>query len=157
MKRKVNQDYRKLKNMYYWIAFAIGYAFPFTYFAIKLGFTQDSVSSKIVMPVLIVGILGVLKLSSDLPRWVSTWEPSFYKGLMKAVPKLILFIVLITLGLSLKYVIEQSIEVKFAAYFETVLVLFGSMTVASIFEAFHLKYKELYLISKGYVLGVVNK
>jgi hypothetical protein len=26
-----------------------------------------------------------------------------------------------------------------------------------VFDAFHLKYKELYLISKGYVLGVVNK
>lgn len=152
-----SQDYAKKKNMFYWIAFAIGYLFPFMYFAIKLGFTQDSVSSKIVMPVLIVGTLGVLKLSSDLPRWVSTWEPSFFKGLMKATPKILLFIILITLGLSLKYVIEQSIEVSFAAYFETVIVLFGSMSVASIFEAFHLKYKELYLISKGYVLGVVNK
>jgi hypothetical protein len=150
-------QYKKKRNMYYWIAFAIGYALPFVYFAVKLGFTTESVSSKIVMPVLIVGTLGVLKLSSDLPRWVSTWEPSFQKGLMKAIPKLTLFTILITLGLSLKYVIENSIEVGFASYFETVIVLFGSMSVASIFEAFHLKYKELYLISKGYVLGVVNK
>jgi hypothetical protein len=153
----MDKNYKTLKNKYYWIAFVIGYVFPFMYFAIKLGFTQDSISSKIVMPVLIVGILGVLKLSSDLPRWVSTWEPSFLKGLMKAIPKLLLFVVLITLGLSLKYIIERSIDVKFAAYFETVIVLFGSMAIASIFEAFHLKYKELYLISKGYVLGVVNK
>jgi hypothetical protein len=153
----MNKNYNTLKNRYYWIAFATGYLFPFMYFAIKLGFTQESVSSKIVMPVLIVGTLGVLKLSSDLPRWVSTWEPSFYKGLMKALPKLVLFIILITLGLSLKYIIERSIDVSFASYFETVIVLFGSMSVASIFEAFHLKYKELYLISKGYVLGVVNK
>jgi hypothetical protein len=150
-------EYKKKKNMYYWIAFAIGYVLPFTYFAIKLGFTTDSVSSKIVMPVLIVGTLGALKLSGDIPRWVSTWEPSFKKGLMKAIPKLTLFTLLISLGLSLKYVIENAIDVAFTSYFETVIVLFGSMSVASIFEAFHLKYKELYLISKGYVLGVVNK
>jgi hypothetical protein len=143
--------------MYYWIAFAIGYALPFVYFAVKLGFTTESVSSKIVMPVLIVGTLGALKLSSDLPRWVSTWEPSLLKGLVKASPKILLFIVLITLGLTLKYVIENAIDVAFTAYFETVIVLFGSMAVASVFDAFHLKYKELYLLSKGYVLGVVNK
>ena len=150
-------QYKKKRNMYYWIAFAIGYALPFVYFAVKLGFTTESVSSKIVMPVLIVGTLGALKLSSDLPRWVSTWEPSLLKGLVKASPKILLFIVLITLGLTLKYVIENAIDVAFTAYFETVIVLFGSMAVASVFDAFHLKYKELYLLSKGYVLGVVNK
>jgi hypothetical protein len=150
-------NYKALKNKYYWIAFILGYVVPFAYFAFKLGFTEASVTSKIVMPVLIVGTLGVLKLSSDLPKWVDTWEPSFQKGLMRAIPKFTLFSLLITLGLSLKYVIENSIDVAFTAYFETVIVLFGSMSVASIFEAFHLKYKELYLISKGYVLGVVNK
>ena len=41
-------------------------------------------------------------------------------------------------------------------YFETVLVLFGGIAVGSVIEAFHLKYKELDLIAKGY-LGVVNK
>jgi hypothetical protein len=150
-------NYQKLKNRYYWLGFLTGYVMPFIYFAIKLGFTQESASSKIVMPVLVVGTLGIIKLSADMPRWVSTWEPSFMKGLAKAGPKILLFIVLITLGLTLKYVIENSIDVAFTAYFETVIVLFGSMSIASIFEAFHLKYKELYLISKGYVLGVVNK
>jgi hypothetical protein len=150
-------NYQKLKNRYYWLGFLTGYVLPFVYFAIKLGFTEQSVSNKIVMPVLVVGTLGIIKLASDMPRWVSTWEPSFMKGLAKATPKILLFIVLITLGLTLKYVIENSIDVAFTAYFETVIVLFGSMSVASIFEAFHLKYKELYLISKGYVLGVVNK
>ena len=152
-----NINYNQKKNMYYWISFAVGYVLPFVYFAIKLGFTEASISNKIVMPTIIVGTLGIIKLASDMPRWVSTWEPSLMKGLAKATPKILLFIVLITLGLTLKYVIENSIDVAFTSYFETVIVLFGSMSVASIFEAFHLKYKELYLISKGYVLGVVNK
>lgn len=152
-----NVNYKQKKNMYYWISFAVGYVLPFVYFAIKLGFTEASISNKIVMPTIIVGTLGIVKLASDMPRWVSTWEPSLMKGLAKATPKILLFVVLISLGLTLKYVIENSIDVAFTAYFETVIVLFGSMSVASIFEAFHLKYKELYLISKGYVLGVVNK
>ena len=68
-----------------------------------------------------------------------------------------LFRSLITLGLALKYIIESQLEVAFHMYFETVLVVFGSIAVASIIEAVHLKYKELDLIEKGYVLGVVNK
>lgn len=150
-------NYATLKNRYYWIGFLIGYVLPFAYFAIKLGFTQDSVSSKLVIPTIIVGTLGIIKLASDIPQWVSAWEPSLFKGLVKASPKILLFIVLITLGLTLKYVIENAIDVAFTSYFETVIVLFGSMAVASVFDAFHLKYKELYLLSKGYVLGVVNK
>jgi hypothetical protein len=150
-------NYAKLKNTYYWIGFLIGYVLPFAYFAIKLGFTEASVSSRLVMPTIIVGTIGIIKLASDIPQWVSAWEPSLFKGLVKASPKILLFIVLITLGLTLKYVIENAIDVAFTAYFETVIVLFGSMAVASVFDAFHLKYKELYLISKGYVLGVVNK
>jgi hypothetical protein len=150
-------NYAKLKNTYYWIGFLIGYVLPFAYFAIKLGFTEASVSSRLVMPTIIVGTIGIIKLASDIPQWVSAWEPSLFKGLVKASPKILLFIVLITLGLTLKYVIENAIDVAFTAYFETVIVLFGSMAVASVFDAFHLKYKELYLLSKGYVLGVVNK
>ena len=150
-------NYDKLRVRYYWLAFITSYIFPFAYFAIKLGLTQEDRSAKIVMPVLIIGILGIIKLSSDIPRWVSTWQPSFLKGLIKAVPKILLFIILITLGLTLKYVLENSIDVSFVSYFETVLVLFGGMAVGSIFEAFHLKYKELDLMSKGYVLGVINK
>jgi hypothetical protein len=150
-------NYAKLKNTYYWIAFLIGYLLPFAYFAIKLGFTEAPVSSRLVMPTIIVGTIGIIKLASDIPQWVSAWEPSLFKGLVKASPKILLFIVLITLGLTLKYVIENAIDVAFTSYFETVIVLFGSMAVASVFDAFHLKYKELYLLSKGYVLGVVNK
>ncbi len=150
-------NYAKLKNTYYWIGFLIGYFLPFAYFAIKLGFTEAPVSSRLVMPTIIVGTIGIIKLASDIPQWVSAWEPSLFKGLVKASPKILLFIVLITLGLTLKYVIENAIDVAFTSYFETVIVLFGSMAVASVFDAFHLKYKELYLLSKGYVLGVVNK
>jgi hypothetical protein len=150
-------NYANLKNTYYWIGFLIGYFLPFAYFAIKLGFTEAPVSSRLVMPTIIVGTIGIIKLASDIPQWVSAWEPSLFKGLVKASPKILLFIVLITLGLTLKYVIENAIDVAFTSYFETVIVLFGSMAVASVFDAFHLKYKELYLLSKGYVLGVVNK
>ena len=145
---------RRRKILFYWIAFAFSYIFPFVYFLIKLGITRST--TKIVLPVLIVGVFAVLKLASDLPKWVSTWEPSIWKGLVKATPKFLLFIVLITLGLALKYIIERQVQLAFATYFETVIVLFGGMSVGSIFEAYHLYYKEQYLISKGYVLGVVN-
>lgn len=145
----------KKRIIFYWVSFLISYVFPFVYFLIKLGITQQT--TRIVMPVLFLGLLAVGKLAVDLPRLVATWEPSFKKGLVKAIPKLLLFIILMTLGLSLKYVIENAIDVAFNTYFETVLVLFGSMAIGSFFEAHHLKYKELYLISKGYVLGVVNK
>lgn len=145
----------KLKNRYYWLSFLISYVFPFIYFFTKLGITKQS--TKLVMPVVIIGIIAILKLASDIPKWVSTWEPSFKKGIVKSIPKFLIFIVLITLGLTLKYIMQRSIDIALTSYFETVLVLFGSMCLGSIFEAYHLKYKELYLISKGYVLGVVNK
>lgn len=141
--------------MYYWLSFTLSYIFPLVYFFIKLGVTQQS--TKLVMPVVVLSIIATFKLASDIPKWVSTWQPSFKKGIVKSVPKILLFIILITLGLTLKYILEKQIEVAFTSYFETVFVLFGGMTVGSIFEAFHLKYKELYLIEKGYVLGVVNK
>ena len=147
--------YRTRKNLFYWVAFACGYIFPFVYFLIKLGLTQST--TKIVLPVMIVMLLAVLKLGADLPKWVSTWEPSIWKGIVKAIPKFLLFIVLITMGLALKYIIERQVQLAFATYFETVLVLFGGMSVGAVFEAYHLYYKELYLISKGYVLGVVNR
>lgn len=147
--------YRKRKNQFYWLAYLFSYILPFTYFAVKLGLTQEV--TKIVMPTVIVGLLGILRLSSDIPRWVSTWEPSFAKGLVKGIPKIILFVILITLGLTLKYVMERTFTLGFEAYFETVIVLFGGSAVGAIFEAYHLKYKELYLLAKGYVLGVVNK
>lgn len=148
-------NYSMRRYCYYWLAFLISYGFPFLYFFIKLGITQEA--TKLVMPVVILMALGILKLASDTPKWVSTWRPSFKKGMIKAIPKILLFIMLITLGLTLKYVLERQVEVAFISYFETVLVLFGGMSVGSIFEAMHLKYKELDLIKKGYVLGVVNK
>lgn len=141
--------------LFYWLAFGVSYVFPFLYFLIKLGITQQKTT--IVIPVIIIGFMGIIRLSSDIPRWVGTWRPSFGKGLIKAIPKILLFIILITLGLTLKIIIEREIELKFAMYFETVLVLFGGIAVGSVIEAFHLKYKELDLIAKGYVLGVVNK
>lgn len=148
-------NYFKQRVLYYWLAFIASYVFPFTYFFIKLGITKQA--TKLVLPVVLILALGVIKLASDIPKWVSTWKPSFRKGLIKAIPKLLLFIFLITIGLTLKHMLQRQIEIAFTAYFETVLVLFGGMSVGSIFEAYHLKYKELSLLASGYVLGVVNK
>jgi hypothetical protein len=146
---------KKRRYLYYWLAFGISYIIPLAYFAAKFGITQDKKS--LGLPVLMVFIIALFKLATDLPRLVSTWEPSFKKGLVKGVPKFIAFIALITFGLVFKIVLEQQIDVAFLSYFETVFVFFGSLSVGAIFDAFHLKYTELYLISKGYVLGVVNK
>ena len=147
--------YKKQKNLYYIIAYIIGYVLPFAYFAIKMGVTKEVTT--IVVPTVMVGFVGIIKLGVDIPSWVATWEPSLKKGMVKAVPKVLLFILLITLGLTLRYMLMRSIDLAFFTYFETVMVLFGGLALGSVFEAYHLKYKELYLISKGYVLGVVNK
>lgn len=143
------------RYIYYWIELLFSYGFPFVYFFIKLGITKQA--TKLVMPVVLIGLLAVIRLAADLPRWVATWQPSFKKGLVKAAPKLLLFIMLITLGLTLKYILARQINLAFLTYFETVFVLFGGMAVGSIFGAYHLKYKELDMIAKGYVLGVVNR
>ena len=148
-------NYRALKNKYYWLAFLFSYVFPFVYFFIKLGITRQS--TEIVMPVVLVAVFAVVKLASDIPVWVEGWQPSVKKGLVRAIPKFALFIVLITLGLTLKYVLEKQMEVAFASYFETIFVLFGGMCVGAVFDAYHRMYRELYQISLGYVLGVVNK
>lgn len=148
-------NYYMLRLLYYWIAFTLSYIFPFVYFLVKLGITKTSTT--VVLPTLFLGIIAIVKLAIDIPKWVETWQPSFKKGLIKALPKLCLFIILITLGLTLRYMINNAIQIAFSVYFETVLVLFGGMAVGSVFEAYHLKYKELDLIDKGYVLGVVRK
>lgn len=148
-------NYYMLRLLYYWIAFILSYIFPFVYFLVKLGITKTSTT--VVLPTLFLGIIAIVKLAIDIPKWVETWQPSFKKGLIKALPKLCLFIILITLGLTLRYMINNAIQIAFSVYFETVLVLFGGIAVGSIFEAYHLKYKELDLIDKGYVLGVVRK
>lgn len=149
------ENLRRKKNLFYWTAFGCSYIFPFVYFAIRFGFTKQV--TQIILPVVIVAVFAVVKLARDLPKWVSTWEPSIKKGLVKAIPVFLLFIFLITFGLILKYIIEKQIDANFVIYFETVFVFFGSMCVGAIFEAYHLMYKELYLISRGYVLGVVNR
>lgn len=139
----------------YWLALAVGYLFPLIYFYISAGITKQT--TKLVMPTLIAGIFLVSRLTSDIRKWTSTWQPSFWKGMLLALPKLILFIILITVGLVLKWLVENQIEATFYIYFETVFVLFGGQAVGAIIDAFHLKYYQLDLISKGYVLGVVNK
>lgn len=139
----------------YWLAFAVGYLFPFIYFFISAGITKQS--TKWVLPTLIAGIFLVAKLTRDIPHWTRTWQPSFMKGMLAALPKLLLFTVLISLGLLLKWIIAKQIESSFYTYFETIIVLFGGQSVGAVINAFHLKYYQLDLIAKGYVLGVVNK
>lgn len=148
------KEWKQKKNMFYLLFYLFSYILPFTYFVIKMGVTKESTT--VVMPVVFIGFIGILKLGMDIPSWVATWEPSLKKGLIKAIPKLLLFIVLMTLGLTLKYMLIKTIDVAFFTYFETVIVLFGGMAIGAIFGAYHLKYKEKYLMSKGYVLGTIN-
>jgi hypothetical protein len=94
------------------------------------------------MPILILAFLGVIRIAMDVPAWIANWQPSFAKGLLKALPTLLLFGMLITIGLTLQYVIETQPALPFGVYFEAVLTLFGSLSVGSVLEAFHLKFKE---------------
>ena len=142
------------RYLYWWISFFIGYMFPFIYFFTKLGITKTATT--IVLPTVILAVVAVLKLCTTIPQWISTWQPSIYKGLIKSIPIFLLFICLVTFGLLFKYMLENQVQVAFTTYFETVFIVFGSLSVSAVFSAIHLKYKELDLISKGYVLGVVN-
>lgn len=143
------------RYLYWWVSFLIGYIFPFTYFAIKLGVTKQATS--IVMPVVILGIVAILELCKTIPEWIATWRPCFLKGFIKVIPTFLLFICMITFGLALKYMFEHYIELSLFLYFEVVLVVFGSQCVSGVLKAIHQKYKELDLLNKGYTLGVVNK
>ena len=143
------------RYLFFWLYYALGYIFPFAYFLSKWGITKKATS--IVLPVIFILFLAIIRLCIAIPGWVATWRPSFTKGIIKSIPVYLLFIVLITLGLTLKYILEQQIKFAFTLYFEVIFVLFGSLCCASIFNALHLKYKEIDLIEKGYVLGVVNK
>ena len=143
------------RYVYFWLHYTIGYIFPFIYFLSKWGVTKKATS--IVMPVVLILFLAIIRLCIAIPSWVATWRPSFTKGIIRSIPVYLLFITLITLGLTFKYLLENQINIAFSLYFEVILILFGSLCVASVFNALHLKYKELDLIEKGYVLGVVNK
>lgn len=143
------------RYLFFWLSYTIGYLTPLIYFLVKLGITKKATS--IVMPVVLLALLAIIKLSSAIPKWIQTWKPSFVKGLVKAIPVYLLFICLTTIGLTLKVMLEQQIIATFNLYFEVVFVVFGSLCIAGIFDALHLKYKELDMIEKGYVLGVVNK
>ena len=146
---------QRKRYLYFWMYYLIGFIFPLVYFLCKLGITKEITS--IVLPVLFIAVIAILKLCSAIPAWISTWRPSVTKGILHSIPMYLLFVLLITIGLTLKYIITKQIEVAFALYFEVVLVLFGSLCVASIPHALHIKYKELDLIEKGYILGTVRK
>lgn len=139
----------------YWLGVIVGYGFPLVYFMVQAGVMRQA--NKIVMPTLIAGIFLVIRLSRDVPEWTRTWQPSMKKGLVLALPKIVIFIILISLGLALKWLVEKQIEASFFTYFETVFVIFGGQAVGAIIDAYHLKYKQLSLIKSGYVMGVVNR
>ena len=120
-----------------------------------MGITKRRVS--IVWLVVILLFIAVIKLGTAIPEWTATWKPSFKKGLLRAIPKIVLFIGLVTLGLTTIYMLKKQIDFVFTSYFEAVFVIFGAQCVGAVVDAFHLKYKELHLIEQGYVLGVVNK
>lgn len=143
------------RYLFFWLSFIVGYVVPCVYFIVKLGITKQATT--IVMPTLLVIIAVVIKLFASIPDWISTWKPSFAKGLIKGIPVVLLFVMLMTLGFTLKHFAENAVELAFDMYFEVVLVLFGSLCAAAFLDALHLKYKELDLMDKGYVLGVVNK
>lgn len=139
----------------YWLGVLVGYGFPLVYFMVQAGVMRQA--NKIVMPTLIAGIFLVIRLSRDVPEWTRTWQPSMKKGLVLALPKIVMFVILVSLGLALKWIVERQIEASFFTYFETVFVIFGGQAVGAIIDAYHLKYKQLSLIESGYVMGVVNR
>lgn len=143
------------RYLYWWISFFIGYIFPFIYFFAKLGITKTATT--VVLPVVILAVIAVIKLCTAIPEWIATWRPSVFKGLLKSLPIFLLFICLVTFGILFKYMLENQIELAFGAYFETIFIVFGSLSLSAVFGAFHLKYKEEDLLKKGYVLGVVNR
>lgn len=140
---------------YWWLALIVNYIFPLIYFIVKLGITKESTS--IIMPIIIISIGAIIHLCRAIPIWVESWRPCVLKGIIKASPIYLLFICLITFGLIFKYILENQIDIAFTSYFETVLVVFGSMCIGSVFSALHQKYRDEDLLRKGYVLGVVNK
>lgn len=151
----MNNNNQTKRYIYYWTSFLVGYVFPFVYFTVKVGITKTSTS--IVLPTVLTLVFLVVKLTTDIKEWTSTWKPSFKKGMVQAIPKLLLFILLISLGLTLQVILKRQVEIMMSSYFEAVLVIFGAQALSEIIRAMHLKYKEMDLIEKGYVLGVVNR
>ena len=149
------QHLKRKRYLTYWMSVVIGYVFPFVYFFVKMGVQKQA--TKLVMPTLIAGILLVIRLARDLPQWTAKWRPSFAKGLLLALPKIILFIILLSIGALLEWIITEQIEASFYTYFETIIVLFGGQAVGAVAGAFHLKYQQIDMMQEGYVLGVINK
>ena len=87
---------------------------------------------------------------------VSTWEPSILKGLIKETPKIIILLIALTAAVML----SKDIKINALIALDNLIVLsivIAFVIVGSVFEAFHMKYKELCLLDSGYVLGTVNK
>ncbi len=143
------------RRTYYWLSLSTSYGFPIAYYGAKLGFTKASTS--VALPILLMTLLAIIRISMDIPTWVRTWKPSFLKGMLRAIPVLLVFIILVTLGLTFKYMLDNQVQISFAPYFETVFVLFGGQSVGAVLNAVHLKHKEIDMMSKGYVLGTINK
>jgi len=145
----------KKRYLFYWLSFIVGYIFPFIYYICRLGITKKRTT--IVIPILFIAIVILIKLCRDIPKWTHTWKPSFWKGIVRSIPIYLTTIILITFGLTLKVLLKKEIELAFNSYFEFVLVFFGALCISTTLEAYHLKYKELDMLDKGYVMGTVNK
>lgn len=150
----------KLRYIFFWSSIVVGYILPIVYYVSKSNVVKKEHASTFVtmaMPIIAIGIILILKLCTAIPKWVASWKPSFTKGIVKSIPIYLVAIVAITLGLFMKKVVDKGLTTVFNYYFEFIIVFFGSLCISSILNAFHLKYKELDLMEKGYVLGVVNK
>ena len=142
------------RYIYFWLSFFCAYIMPFIVFAVTLGVFHKT--NAIVIPTVLVLILGVIKLMTAIPAWVSTWEPSILKGLIKETPKIIILLIALTIAVML----SKDIKINALIALDNLIVLsivIAFVIVGSVFEAFHMKYKELYLLDSGYVLGTVNK
>ena len=148
------KELKKLFRIHFLLFLLFSYVGPLVYFGVTTGVTQQV--TKIFLPFLIVGFMGVARLAIEINRWTKHWKPSFMKGLIKGLPKILLFVILVTFGLTFKIMLERQIDVAFRTYFETVLIVFGGGAVGSVFYAFYLYYYEQYLIKIGYVLGAIN-
>jgi len=105
------KEFKKLKNKYYILAILVSYGIPIVYFSLKYGITKEV--TQVVTPLVFSILLLAIKMSLDIPSWVGTWEPSFKKGLIRDLPKIVVFLFLITLGVQHRYKLKNPIDVAF--------------------------------------------
>lgn len=138
--------------LFYWLSFIVGYLAPLITFIVMFGVGKEKVSFRLTFPVLIAAVFLLIKVMIDLPKWTKTWQPSFAKGLVIGLPKIFIFGLLIMIYI----IVRKEAAAFFTTIDTTVFVLSGCQIAGAILNAFHIKYKQLDLIEKGYVLGSIN-